>query len=67
MRPFTTQAWRGTIVLLTALCLAALLDAEGLRKQAQIQPPGFGRSVALDVTRPLVTCQPRAAPDDTAA
>src|SRR5690348_4027035 len=54
MRLPTTSAARGTVVLLTALSLAALLDAEGLRKQAQIQQPGFGRRVALDVTRPLV-------------
>ena len=54
MRLLSTPAGRGIVVLLTALCLAALLDAEGLRKQAQIQQPGFGRRVALDVTRPLV-------------
>ena len=34
--------------------LAALLDAEGLRKQAQIQPQGVQRRLALAVTRPLV-------------
>lgn len=54
MTLFTTKAGRGIVVLLSALCLAALLDAEGLRKQAQIQQPGIGRDVALDVTRPLV-------------
>ena len=54
MRLFSTAAGRGILILLTALCLAALLDAEGLRKQAQIQQPGVGRDLALDVTRPLV-------------
>jgi uncharacterized protein len=47
-------AWRGFLVLFFALGLAALLDAEGLRKQAQTQPAGLGRSLAMDVTRPLV-------------
>ncbi len=47
-------AWRGFFVLFFALGLAALLDAEGLRKQAQTQPAGLGRSLAMDVTRPLV-------------
>ena len=55
MRLLSTPAGRGIVVLLTSLCLAALLDAEGLRKQAQIQQAGFGRRVALDVTRPLVS------------
>jgi hypothetical protein len=41
-------------VLLLAFLLAALLDAEGLRKQAQIQPQGVERRLALDVTRPLL-------------
>src|SRR5438067_1469868 len=54
MRLLSTAAGRAIILLLTALSLAALLDAEGLRKQAQIQQPGFERSLALDVTRPLV-------------
>jgi hypothetical protein len=47
-------AWRGIFVLFFALGLAALLDAEGLRKQAQTQPSGVGRTLAMDVTRPLV-------------
>jgi hypothetical protein len=55
MRLLSTAAGRGILVLITSLVLAALLDAEGLRKQAQIQQPGFGRRVALDVTRPLVS------------
>jgi hypothetical protein len=54
MSLFSTAAGRGILILLLSLCLAALLDAEGLRKQAQIQQPGVGRDVALDVTRPLV-------------
>src|SRR5580765_5672477 len=54
MRLLSTAAGRGILVLLLALVLAALLDAEGLRKQAQIQPQGFERRVALAATRPLV-------------
>jgi hypothetical protein len=49
-----TAAGRGILVLLVSLTVAALLDAEGLRKQAQIQPQGFQRRVAIDVTRPLL-------------
>ena len=48
-------AWRGFLVLLFGLGLAALLDAEGLRKQAETQPAGVGRTLAMDVTRPLVS------------
>jgi uncharacterized protein len=46
-------AYRGILVLLLALVLAAVLQAEGLRKQAQIQPQGTQRDLALRVTRPL--------------
>ena len=38
-----TSALRGFLILPFALGLAALLDAEGLRKQAQIQPQGAQR------------------------
>ncbi len=48
------SAGRGVVVLFVGLALAALLEAEGLRKQAQIQPAGFERNVALAVTKPLV-------------
>jgi hypothetical protein len=48
-------AWRGFFVLLFGLVLAALLDAEGLRKQAEVQQAGVGRTLALDATRPLVS------------
>jgi hypothetical protein len=48
-------AYRGIFVLAIALVLAAVLQAEGLRKQADIQPAGFQRDVAVDVTRPLVS------------
>jgi uncharacterized protein len=54
MRIPPTSAARGVLVLVFALGLAALLDAEGLRKQAQIQPEGVQRRVALALTRPLV-------------
>jgi hypothetical protein len=53
MRLFRTAAGRGIVVLFVGLCVAALLDAAGLRKQAQIQQPGIERSVALAVTKPL--------------
>ena len=49
------NAYKGIVVLALALLLAALLQAEGLRKQAEIQPAGFQRDVALRVTKPLVT------------
>jgi hypothetical protein len=49
-----TSAARGIVVLSLGLLLAALLNAEGLRKQAQIQPQGFERRLALHLTRPLV-------------
>jgi len=55
MRLGRTSALRGFLILFFALGLAALLDAEGLRKQAQIQPQGAGRRAALAVTRPLVS------------
>jgi hypothetical protein len=55
MRVRLTAAGRGIAVLFFGLLIAALLQAEGLRKQAQIQPAGFQRDLALDVTRPLVT------------
>jgi hypothetical protein len=49
------SAYRGIVVLALGLFLAALLQAEGLRKQAEIQPSGFQRDVALRVTKPLVS------------
>jgi uncharacterized protein len=54
MRLPRNSAARGIVVLSLGLALAALLNAEGLRKQAQIQPQGFERRLALDLTRPLV-------------
>jgi hypothetical protein len=48
-------AYKGIVVLALALFLAALLQAEGLRKQAEIQPSGFQRDVALRITKPLVS------------
>jgi hypothetical protein len=54
MRIPPTSAARGFLILVISLALAALLDAEGLRKQAQIQPEGVQRRIALAVTRPLV-------------
>ena len=54
MRLLSTSAARGIAVLALGLLVAAFLDAEGLRKQAEIQPQGFQRHLALDATRPLV-------------
>ena len=48
-------AYKGIVVLALALIVAALLQAEGLRKQAQIQPAGVQRRIALRVTGPLVS------------
>ena len=48
-------AYKGIAVLALALFVAALLQAEGLRKQAEIQPSGFQRDLALRVTKPLVS------------
>ncbi len=48
------SAARGFVVCLLALFLASLLNAQGLRKTAQIQPQGFRRHAALDVAKPLV-------------
>jgi uncharacterized protein len=48
-------AYKGIAVLALGLFLAALLQAEGLRKQAEIQPSGLQRDVALRVTKPLVS------------
>ncbi len=48
------SAARGIAVLILGLALAALLNAEGLRKQAEIQPQGVQRRLALRLTRPLV-------------
>ncbi|HZT92455.1 MAG TPA: DUF459 domain-containing protein [Gaiellaceae bacterium] len=55
MRIPPTSAARGVLVLFLGLLLAAVLDAEGLRKQAQIQPQGTGRRIALALTEPLVS------------
>lgn len=46
-------AARAVVVLFLALAGAALLNAQGLRKRAEIQPSGLGRTVALAVTKPL--------------
>ncbi|HET7566778.1 MAG TPA: DUF459 domain-containing protein [Gaiellaceae bacterium] len=49
-----TPAARGVVLLAAMLALGGLLDARGLRKQAEIQPPGVQRDVALALTRPLL-------------
>jgi hypothetical protein len=48
MRFFGTPAGRGIVLLFLGLVFAALLEAEGLRKQAEIQRQGFQRTLALD-------------------
>ena len=47
------RAYRAFLVAFAALALASLLNAQGLRKTAQIQPAGVERDVALALTRPL--------------
>jgi hypothetical protein len=54
MRIPPNSAARAVLVLFFGLLVAAVLQAEGLRKQAEIQPAGFQRTLALDVTRPLL-------------
>jgi hypothetical protein len=54
MKFFSTAAGRGFLVLALGLAFAGVLDARGLRKQAEIQPAGAERNLALAVTRPLV-------------
>jgi uncharacterized protein len=54
MRLLRTAAGRGVAVLFFGLLLAAFLQAEGLRKQAETQPGGFERDLSLRVTGPLV-------------
>jgi hypothetical protein len=54
MRLPPASAGRAVVVLVLGLFFGALLQAEGLRKQAEIQPAGFGRDLALSLTRPLV-------------
>jgi hypothetical protein len=46
-------AFRAFLVAFAALALASLLNAQGLRKTAEIQPAGVRRNVALALTRPL--------------
>ena len=48
-----SAATRAFLVAFAALALASLLNAQGLRKTAQIQPAGLERDVALALTRPL--------------
>jgi hypothetical protein len=48
-----TPATRGIVLAFSALALAALLNAQGLRKSAEIQPAGVERNVALAVAKPL--------------
>ena len=49
-----SPAGRGIVLAFLALGLAALLDAQGLRKRAEIEAPGVRRDVALAFTKPLV-------------
>jgi hypothetical protein len=54
MRLPQTSAARSVVLCFLALVLGSLLNAEGLRKTAETQPQGLRRTLALDVTRPLV-------------
>jgi hypothetical protein len=49
------SAGSAIVVSLVALGIALLLNAPGLHKSATIQPEGWKRDVALDVTGPLET------------
>jgi hypothetical protein len=46
-------ALHGLILLVVALVTAAFLNAQGLRKTAEIQQPGTERDVGLALTKPL--------------
>jgi hypothetical protein len=50
MRGPRTAAARGVVLMFSSLALASLLNAQGLRKTADIQPPGFKRTIAMAVT-----------------
>ena len=49
------SAARSVAVCLLTLVFAALLNAKGMRKTAEIQQPGLRRDIGLAVTRPLVS------------
>ena len=49
----TMPAGIAVVVVVLTLALGALLNAQGLRKQAHVQPDGAAREVALALTRPL--------------
>ena len=49
----TMPAGVAVVVVLLTLALGALFNAQGLRKQAHVQPDGAAREVALALTRPL--------------
>jgi len=48
-------AGHAVVAAFLALALGALLDAQGLRKTATIQPDGWKRDAALAVTKPLAS------------
>jgi hypothetical protein len=49
------SAGAAIVVAFLALLLGALLNAQGIRKSATIQPQGWKRDVALAVTKPLAS------------
>jgi hypothetical protein len=53
MRLLSTAAGHGIVLLFLTLVFSALMDAEGLRKQAESQPQGFERRLAVATTGPL--------------
>jgi hypothetical protein len=53
MHRLSTPAARGVALLLLTLLFTALLDADGLRKQAESQPQGVQHRLAIGVTHPL--------------
>jgi uncharacterized protein len=54
MRIPPQSAARSVAVCLLTLVFAALLNAKGMRKTAEIQQPGLRRDIGLAVARPLV-------------
>ncbi len=54
MRLPPQSAARSVAVCLLTLVFAALLNAKGMRKTAEIQQPGLRRDIGLAVARPLV-------------
>jgi hypothetical protein len=53
MEPRHSPAGRAVFVVVAALVVASLLDAQGLKRTAEQQPFGWQRTVGVAVTKPL--------------